>query len=230
MVKELENLNDFVDGYLISVYEEPEGNVKLGKSEFLEKFRSQLGNVPSNKEGDELVKMLNRGLLRASQLPNDSSLNKRKGFEEALTNVQNKIKTLFNLEDLLTGTLTQYLQDIPKVDLGEPANTEEIESALGMIDPKDIENAESKIRSAAAKIGAKIDRQGDILRHHLNNNGRLLVVSDEGYSDLSEIDKDPLKKLIESNDKSKESLEKMIDMTMKIIRKIAKSKGEDSED
>ena len=114
MIKELETLNDFVDGYLGAILDEPEGNVRNCKSEFVIQFRDHLAKVPSSLEGDELVKILNRGLLKAGKLPLDITLNKQKGFEEAFKNIQVKIKELFKIDDLTYGTVKYYLQDIPE--------------------------------------------------------------------------------------------------------------------
>lgn len=232
MTKELETLNDYVDGYLMAVYEEPNGTVRDGKAEFLEKFRASLAAVPSSKEGDELVKTLNRALLKASSLPAQVSLNRKKGFEEALTTLQTKIKDLFNLEDLTTGTVLHYLQDVPYIPVGK-----KLELPSGdQIFANGEENAADLIRQAAADMEREIDKQQVILERHLNNNGKVIVISDEGYSDMTELEPNALRALVEGGRKSKEHLNTMVQRAIMMInrliqmRKDQSERGEDPED
>jgi len=217
MVKELETLNDYIDGYLIAVYEEPDGNLKSGKTAFLECFRSQLANIASNEEGPSLIKILNRSLLKASNQPS-TTLNKKKGFEEALISVQEKIKDLFKLDDLLTGTIAHYLQDIPKIKIGNKPN---IERLMSGIDVSQREKAKIKIKEVGQIIEDAMNASTAVLEMHLKNNGKLIVISDEGYSELTDMDDDSLKNLIVSNGKSKEKLKEMIKMSLSIIERFA---------
>ena len=218
MIKELEKLNDYVDGFLISVYEEQEGNVRNGKTEFLEKFRSQLASIPSNKEGEELVKLLNRSLLKAKQLPLGTTLNKQKGFEEALLVIQNKIKELFKIEDLSTGTIQHYLQDIPQID---------IEGRVEM-PPGDVifssgefnEETEKELRKAGQMVAESLDRQSAVLKKHLENNGKLIVLSDDGYTDLDQVEEGSLNNLIQGNTKAKEKVMQMIESSISLFKKL----------
>lgn len=232
MTKELETLNDYVDGYLMAVYEEPNGSVKDGKTEFLEKFRASLASVPSTKEGDELVKTLNRALLKASSLPAQVSLNRKKGFEEALTTLQTKIKALFNLEDLTTGTVVHYLQDIPYISVGKKS---ELPSG-DQIFANGEEGAADLIRQAAADMEKEIDKQNAIFEKHLANNGRLIILSDEGYSDMSELEPNALRALVEGGRKSKEHLNTMVQRAIMMInrliqmRKDQRERGEEPDD
>lgn len=224
MVKELENLNDYVDGFLMTVYEEPASNLQSGKTEFLNRFRDHLAKVPSNKDGEELVKLLNRGLLKASNVSNDIGLNKRKGFEEALTSVQNKIKELFNLDDLLTGTIQQYLQDIPIITLPGKAGLPEPDEIFGesLTSESDMKGIEERLNKAGDAMRANIDAQVAVLKSHLENNGRMVVISDIGYSELDALNDNPLKGLIEGSEKSKEKLTEMLEKSKMIIKAIKK--------
>jgi len=222
MIKELETLNDFVDGYLGIVYDEPAGNLQSGKVDFLNKFRNYLASVPSNKEGDELIKILNRGLLKASTLPVDFSLNKKKGFEEALSTIQDKIKELFNLEDLTTGTIQHYLQDIPKINMPKKKG---LPSADTIFDAESGDPV-AEITKLTDDIGKNIDEQLEVLERHALNNGKLIVLSDEGYTDLGDMESEALKGLIESTKASKKQLRKMVETAVLMIRRYQKGKDD----
>jgi len=230
MTKELETLNDYVDGYLLMVYDEPEGNVRAGKAEFLEKFRTTLAGVPSTKEGEDLIKTLNRNLLKASATSSDISLNRKKGFEEALATIQSKIKELFQIENLETGTIKHFLQDIPRIPLGPKSELPTGEQLFA----DGAKNAEKTIREAADRISKELDKQNEVLKRHLDNNGKVIILSDEGYSDMTELEPKALQALVDGSAKSKEHLEKMVTTAVMMINKLIemrkRDEGNDQED
>lgn len=224
MVKELEKLNDFVDGFLSVTLDEEEGTYQNGKVTFLNKFRDYLTKVSSDTAGTELVKALNRGLLKATNtLPFDASINQRKGFESALKEVQEKIKALFNLDDLSTGTIKQYLQDIPKIDIPQKAVMPEASVVFGQ--GMETEDSEAKIREEAAHIHKTLDKQIEILERHAQNNGKVIVLSDEGYTDLGDIDTQALAGLIEGSKKSKQSLNDMVEKSIMLMKMLKDRKN-----
>lgn len=217
MIKELEVLNDYVDGYLGTVYEEIESNLKNGKTEFLENFRACLASVPSKEEGEQLVKLLNRGLLRSSAISTDVSLNKRKGFEEALVNVQNKIKELFKLEDLVTGTVQQYLQDVPRISIVKTPPMPDGELLTG---DSSIEEKISILNKEIANIEASIIKQRIVMEEHLANNGKLIIISDNGFTNLDDIDGNSLEGLIDGSKDSIKKLKRMAEIAILMLRKV----------
>jgi hypothetical protein len=225
MQRELEVLNDYVDGYLMAVYEEQEGNLKAGKTTFLEAFRHSLAAIPSNKEGEELVKLINRGLLKAKQADSKVSINMTKGFNESLETLQNKIKELFQLEDLTTGTIAHFLADVPKVVI--PAKPKSLEGTgiFGNISPSIDDETDSEIdliHQAVADIKIAAKKQNDVLKEHLSNNGKVVIMSDLGYSDCDQIDDNLLETLIEGNEKSMQELDKMVEAAISMIKKVKK--------
>lgn len=208
MVKELENLNDFVDGYLIAVYDEPDGTLKNGKTEFLENFRNQLAVVPSSKEGNELVKAINRGIIQADKLPKDASLNSKRGFEEAKVTIQNKIKELFSIEDTMYGTIAAYLQDIPKVAL--PGKLP-LPTSASLFSGGNIQNAVVKLKELEVNMLKNMDQRIAVFDNHMRHNGRIILISDEGYSEIMDDTGDILPAIIESTRKSKSQLKIMVE-------------------
>jgi len=229
MILELETLNSWVDGYLDVVYEERAGIFQEGKIDMLTNFRDQLAKVPSNKEGEELIKLLNRGLLKASTTPKDISLNRKKGFEEALVNVQNKIKELFNLEDLSTGTIKQYLQDVPHIPIAKKVSFPPVEAVFGT-DGEMENDPTKKIKEIAENIKKNIESQLITLKNHQTNNGKLFVLSDEGYTCLDEIDEDALGGLIEGSNRSLKELDAMVSKATALINAVMRQRGKGGND
>lgn len=214
MTKELITLNDYVDGYLLAVLEEQESGFTKGQSEFLMKFRDSLATIPSTKEGEELVKALSRNLLKTvNTLPKDFGLNQKKGFEEALATLSNKIKELFNVDDLEIGTIKQYLKDVPRIHL--PGKTK-------LPDPTMLagaENIDELLDQAAIEMKEGIREQTKILKAHQNNNGKVVIISDEGYTDLNDIGADSLDAMIKGSVQSEADVDKMMAATKAVIKK-----------
>jgi len=224
MTKELITLNDYVDGYLLAVLDEQESGFTKGQSEFLTKFRDSLAKIPSNKEGQELVKALSSNLLKTvNTLPQDFSLNQKKGFEKALETLSAKIKELFNVDDLEIGTVKQYLRDVPRIYLeGRPKLPDPTELAGA-------ENINELLDEAEVTMKDGIRKQTAVLENHKNNNGKVVIISDLGYTDLNDIGADSLSAMIAGSVQSEKDVTKMIALTKSMIHRVRNSNkgGED---